>query len=183
MRFSLLGRRREAAAPLEQAAGSVRHDLVEAPRIPVPPAPVAPRTDLTLLLGRNIDDPFTREICREFGLRPAGSALSYQAPALGVSMVADELGTIATIYLHFNGDVGFAGYPGVIPGRGGTIAKRSSLWVALGRPDQSTDPRRDHGADQAGASDQWRFPTFTMHALYAVDNENLMRLTLRGFGG
>jgi hypothetical protein len=50
--------------------------------------------------------------------------------------------------------------------------------VALGRPDHSTDPNRD-SADEYGPSDQWRFPTFTMHALYALDNENLLRLTLR----
>jgi hypothetical protein len=84
------------------------------------------------------------------------------------------------IFLHFHGDAGFPPYPGPIPGRGGTIPKRSSLWVALGRPDQSTDPNRDRGEiDEYGPSDQWRFPTFTMHALYARDNENLLRLTLR----
>ncbi|MFF5290831.1 hypothetical protein [Paractinoplanes globisporus] len=160
-----------------------RHDPVEV-RIPAmapPPAPVAPRTDVTQLLGRHLGEPLTQDICREYSLSPAlgaGPARSYQAPSLGVSLLADDYGTIINIFLHFHGDLGFTPYPGPIPGRGGTIPKRSSLWVALGRPDQSTDPNRDR-VNEYGASDQWRFPTFTMHALYALDNEDLLRLTLR----
>lgn len=160
-----------------------RQDPIEV-RIPAmrpPPAQPSPRTDLTQLLGRSIADPFAQAICQEYGLLPAlgaGPARSFQAPSLGVSMVVDDLGVITMIFLHFHGDAGFEPYPGAIPGRGGTIPKRSSLWVALGRPDQSTDPNRDR-ANEYGASDQWRFPTFTMHALYATDNENLLRLTLR----
>jgi hypothetical protein len=160
-----------------------RQDPIEVRIPPMPPPPVrpAPRTDLTQLLGRAVADPFAQEICREYSLLPAlgaGPAHSYQSPSLGVSLLADDRGMVAMIFLHFHGDAGFEPYPGAIPGRGGTIPKRSSLWVALGRPDHSTDPHRDT-ADEYGPSDQWRFPTFTMHALYALDNENLLRLTLR----
>ena len=160
-----------------------RQDPIEVriPALPPPPVRPAPRTDLTQLLGRSMADPFAQALCQEYGLLPAlgaGPARSYQSPQHGVSMVADELGTVAMIFLHFHGDADFQPYGGVIPGRGGTIPKRSSLWVALGRPDQSTDPNRDR-VNEYGASDQWRFPTFTMHALYALDNENLLRLTLR----
>jgi hypothetical protein len=146
-----------------------------------PPPPSAARADVTQVLGRNLSDPFAQEICREYALLPAlgaGPARSYQSPSLGVSLLADDYGTVINIFLHFHGDLDFQPYRGPIPGRGGTIPKRSSLWVALGRPDQSTDPNRDR-INEYGASDQWRFPTFTMHALYALDNENLLRLTLR----
>jgi hypothetical protein len=160
-----------------------RHDPIEV-RLPERPPPTmrpSPRTDLTQLLGRHVTDPFTRSVCEEYSLLPAlgaGPARSFQAPSFGVSMLADDLGTVAMIFLHFHGDAGFEPYRGVIPGRGGTIGKRGSLWVALGRPDHSTDPHRDRN-DEYGPSDQWRFPTFTMHARYALDNENLLRLTLR----
>jgi hypothetical protein len=97
---------------------------------------------------------------------------------MGVEVAADENGTVQAILLHFHGDVGFEPYPGTIPGRGGTIAKRGSLWAALGRPDYSTDPQR-HELRGEGPSDQWRFPTFTMHAQYATDGENLLQLTLQ----
>jgi hypothetical protein len=30
-----------------------------------------------------------------------------------------------------------------------------------------------------GPADQWRFPTFVMHAQYAVDGENLLRMMLQ----
>jgi len=160
-----------------------RQDPIEVriPAIQPSPAPVAPRTDVTQLLGRHLGDPFAQDICREYALLPAlgaGRARSYQSPSLGVSLLADDYGTVINIFLHFHGDLDFEPYTGAIPGRGGTIPKRSSLWVALGRPDQSTDPNRDR-VNEYGASDQWRFPTFTMHALYALDNEDLLRLTLR----
>jgi len=151
------------------------------PQLPPPQLPTAVRTDVTQLLGRHLSDPFAQHICQEYALLPAlgaGTARSYQSPSLGVSLLADDYGTVLNIFLHFHGDLDFQPYPGPIPGRGGTIAKRSSLWVALGRPDQSTDPNRDR-VNEYGASDQWRFPTFTMHALYALDNEDLLRLTLR----
>jgi hypothetical protein len=160
-----------------------RQDPIEVriPPLQPPPPPAAPRVDVTQLLGRNLADPFAQEICREYALVPAlgaGPARSYQSPSLGVSLLADDYGTVINIFLHFHGDLDFQPYAGSIPGRGGTIPKRSSLWVALGRPDQSTDPNRDR-INEYGASDQWRFPTFTMHALYALDNEDLLRLTLR----
>jgi hypothetical protein len=180
--------RRTSSAPRHAALGQWQDQMQDqeppGARLPLPPPPPArpaPRTDLTQLLGRSIADPFALQICREYDLAPAlgaGPARSYQSPAFGVSLLADDPGTVTMIFLHFHGDAGFEPYPGVIPGRGGTIAKRSSLWVALGRPDQSTDPHRD-SAGEYGPSDQWRFPTFTMHALYALDNENLLRLTLR----
>ena len=136
---------------------------------------------MTQPLGRNLADPFAQDICREYELLPAlgaGPARSFPSPAPGVSLLADDHGTVIDIFLHFHGDLDFQPHAGTIPGRGGTIRKRGSRWVALGRPDQSTDPNRDR-IDEYGASDQWRFPTFTMHALYALDNENLLRLTLR----
>jgi hypothetical protein len=162
-----------------------RQDPIEVRLPAMQPPPVRPpaRTDLTQLLGRNIVETFVQEVCREYALLPAlgaGPARSYQSTGAGVSLLADDEGTVVMIFLHFHGDAGFDPYAGTIPGRGGTIPKRSSLWVSLGRPDQSTDPNRDRGdVDEYGPSDQWRFPTFTMHALYARDNENLLRLTLR----
>ncbi|GIF20445.1 hypothetical protein Ate02nite_31750 [Paractinoplanes tereljensis] len=130
---------------------------------------MAVRTDLTLLLGRHLGDYLTQEVLREWALLPglgAGPARSLLSPDLGVSLLADDYGRIAMIFLHFHGDAGFQPYPGAIPGRGGTIPKRNSLMAALGRPDP-------------GTTGQWSFPTFTMFAQYAADNENLLRLTLR----
>lgn len=188
----LPGRRASTSAPRhalpfsdEQPRSSQdeRQDPIEVRIPPIPPPPPRPavRTDVTQLLGRHLGDALAREICAEYSLSPSpghGPARSYLSPSLGVSLLADDYGTVINIFLHFHGDLGFTPYPGPIPGRGGTIPKRSSLWVALGRPDQSTDPNRDK-VNEYGASDQWRFPTFTMHALYALDNENLLRLTLR----
>jgi hypothetical protein len=172
---------RTAPPPRHAFAFPPEQPPLSVPVIPPPPPPPSARSDVTQLLGRNLADPFARDICREYALLPAlgaGPARSYQSPSLGVSLLTDEHGTVLTIFLHFHGDLDFQAYPGTIPGRGGTIPKRSSLWAALGRPDQSTDPHRDR-ITEYGASDQWRFPAFTMHALYALDNEDLLRLTLR----
>ncbi|GAA2628138.1 hypothetical protein [Paractinoplanes durhamensis] len=152
-----------------RSSEGVRQDPVEV-RIPaIPPPPLAPavRTDVTQLLGRNLADQFTQEVCREYAMVALPGGRHCQSAELGVSLGADELGTVVAIALHFHGDNGFRPYPGTIPGRGGTIPKRGSLHAALGRPDPGQP------------FDQWRFPTFTMYALYAADNENLMRLTLR----
>lgn len=177
------GRRQAEHGPLHaqpRSSQPQRRDPVET-RIPPAPPPVvrhAPRTDLTQLLGRSLAEPFVRNVCREFLLAPAlgaGQIRVLQSVEMGVEVGTDDYGRVTAIVLHFHGDGGFAPYPGTIPGRGGTIAKRGSLWAALGRPDYSTDPDRHQ---QQGASDQWRFPTFLMHAQYALDGENLLRLTL-----
>jgi hypothetical protein len=149
------------------------------PSRPPPPAPPPPRTDLTLLLGRNLVEPLIQDVCREYALLPAlgaGPPRLYRSPGLGVELAADGQGTVMAIQLHFHGDDEFAPYRGPIPGRGSTIPRRSSMWASLGRPDHSTDPHRDR---DLGAADQWRFPTFLMHAEYALDGDNLLRLTLR----
>ena len=170
----LPGRRSPAIAPAPRHALAEPVAAVTAPPAPRPvPRPV-PRTDITLLLGRNLMDPYTEEIFREYALRPVGGF--YEAPELGVQLAVDAQGTVVAIQLYFQAGEGFEPYPGSIPGRGGTIGKRGSMWASLGRPDQSTDPHRDH---QIGAADQWRFPTFLMHAQYAMDGDNLLRLTLR----
>src|ERR1044071_1508395 len=154
-----------------------RHDPIETRIPPVPPPPVrpAPRTDLTHLLGLSLVEPYTREVLREYRLAPplgAGPVRTLQSYEMGVELAADDYGTVYAIMLHFHGDGGFEPYPGTIPGRGGTIAKRGSLWAALGRPDHSTDPDRHEHRGEVGPADQWRFPTFVMHAQYAVDGEN-----------
>jgi hypothetical protein len=131
------------------------------------------------LLGRSILEQYTQVVCREYGLVAMPGARVYQSRELGVELAVDDQGTVRVILLYFRGINGFGAYPGPIPGRAGTIAKRSHLWAALGRPDESTDPNREQHAGEFGPADQWRFPTFDMHAQYAVDGEALLRLTLR----
>jgi hypothetical protein len=140
---------------------------------------VVPRGDLTRLLGRSLLEGPALEVCREYGLTARPGARLYESREHGVEVAVDEYDRVHAIRLHFGADGGFHPYPGAIPGRGGTIARRGSMWAALGRPAQSTDPFRDRGrAGTHGPADEWQFPTFVMHAQYALDGEHLRWLTL-----
>jgi hypothetical protein len=146
-------------------------------RVPVQPD-VVPRSDLTRLLGQSLLEGHALEVCREYALAARPGARFYESREHGVEVAVDEYGRVIAIRLHFGGVGGFRPYPGAIPGRGGTIPRRSSMWAALGRPAQSTDPFRDRGSGTHGPADEWQFPTFVMHAQYALDGEHLRWLTL-----
>jgi hypothetical protein len=137
---------------------------------------VVPRSDLTRLLGQSLLEGHALEVSREYRLTARPGARFYESREYGVEVAVDEYGRVIAIRLHFGVDEGFRPYPGVIPGRGGRIARRSSMWAALGRPAQSTDPFRESG--DHGPADEWQFPTFVMHAQYALDGEHLRWLTL-----
>ncbi|MBM2621370.1 hypothetical protein JIG36_38295 [Actinoplanes sp. LDG1-06] len=136
---------------------------------------VVPRSDLTQLLGQNLLEGQALAVSREYGLMATQGARTYESREFGVRVAVDEYDTVSWVMLHFNGDSGFQAFRGAIPGRGGTIPRRSSLWAALGRPAQSTDPSRTGRGDVA---DEWVFPWFVMHAQYAPEGEMLLRLTL-----
>ena len=113
---------------------------------PPPPPPAAPRADVTQLLGRDLANPFAQEICREYALLPAlgaGPARSYQSPSLGVSLLADDYGTVINIFLHFHGDLDFQPYAGIV------VALIGAVLVFMGmnrRPATTVDvtpPRQD----------------------------------------
>jgi hypothetical protein len=151
------------------------------------PAGVPPsgRPELTELLGRTVLQARTQQICREYGLIPrsgatAGSGLSrsYLARDAGVEIAADAHGTVITVFLHFHGDDGFTSYRGEIPGGAGDVPRRAALWAALGRPGESGDPYRDEFLGDYGPWDRWALTTCTLHAQYALDGENLHRITL-----
>jgi hypothetical protein len=151
------------------------------------PAPAAAgprrvgRTDLTLLLGRSVLETRVQRICEEYGLLPAsGAALSrsYLARETGVELGADAHGTVTAVFLHFHGDDGFAPYQGEIPGGGGHVPRRSSLWAMLGHPEESGDPYRDRFLGDYGPWDTWLLTGFALHAQYATDAETLDRITL-----
>jgi hypothetical protein len=149
------------------------------------PAPAAARrvgrTDVTQLLGRSVLEARTQRICAEYGLVPSsGAALSrsYLARETGVELAADAHGTVTTVFLHFHGDDGFEAYRGEIPGGGGHVARRSSLWAMLGRPDETGDPYRDRFLGDYGPWDRWLLTSFTLHAQYATDAETLDRITV-----
>ncbi|MBL7258338.1 hypothetical protein [Paractinoplanes lichenicola] len=131
--------------------------------------------DVTQLLGQNLLEGPALAVSRAYGLMATQGARTYQSREFGVQVGVDDYDRVTWVMLHFNGDYGFQPYRGAIPGRGGTIARRSSLWASLGRPTQSTDPNR---TNVAGAADEWVFPWFVMHAQYADDGEMLLRLTL-----
>ncbi len=136
---------------------------------------VVPRSDLTQLLGQNLLEGQALTVSREYGLMATPGARTYESREHGVSVGVDEYDRVTRVVLHFDDRTGFRPFRGVIPGRGGTIGRRTSLWAALGRPTQSTDPdRTQHG----GAADEWAFPWFVMHAQYAPDGEHLLRLVL-----
>ena len=141
------------------------------------------RTELTELLGRTVLQARTQQICREYGLIPragAGSGLSrsYLARDAGVEIAADTHGTVITVFLHFHGDDGFTSFRGQIPGGAGNVPRRAALWAALGRPGESGDPYRDQFLGAYGPWDRWALATCTLHAQYALDGENLHRITL-----
>ncbi len=156
-----------------------------------PLTPPARRTDLIELLGRTVLQARTQQICREYGLIPhaatgparsgparSGPARSYLARDEGVEIAADAHGTVTTVFLHFHGDDGFASYHGEIPGGGGTIPRRAALWAELGRPDVSGDAYRERFLGDFGPWDRWLLPACLLHAQYALDGENLHRVTL-----
>ncbi|WP_250037965.1 hypothetical protein [Paractinoplanes maris] len=138
---------------------------------------VVPRSDLTQLLGQNLLEGRALAVSREYGLMATQGARRYESRDHGVSLAVDEHDRVAWIMLHFTDDAGFQPYRGAIPGRGGTIARRTSLWAALGRPTTSTDPDRTHH-DTTGPTDEWAFPWFVLHAQYAPDGETLLRVVL-----
>jgi hypothetical protein len=154
-------------------------------RRPVP-APVSEdRPELTELLGRTVLQARTQQICRDYGLIPrtgpdtgSGLSRSYLARDAGVEIAADTHGTIITVFLHFHGDDGFTSYRGEIPGGAGDVPRRAALWAALGRPASSGDPYRDPFLGDYGPWDRWTLTTCTLHAQYALDGENLHRVTL-----
>ncbi len=139
------------------------------------PPNVVPRSDLTRMLGQNLLEGPALAISREYGLKARPGARSYVSLEHGIEVTVDDQERVAWVMLHFHGDYGFRPYRGAIPGRGGSIARRSSLWAALGRPTCSNDPNR---TQHEGATDEWAFPWFVMHAQYGPDGETLLRLVL-----
>jgi hypothetical protein len=145
----------------------------------------AGRCDLAGLLGRSVLEAWVQQVCREYGLIPrtgaaVGSGLSraYLARDAGVELAADAHGTVIAVFLHLQGDDGFASYTGEIPVVGGTFPRRASLWAALGRPCASADPYRDPFLGAYGPSDTWPFPQFVLDAQFDLDGDYLHRVTL-----
>jgi hypothetical protein len=141
------------------------------------------RPEVTDLLGRSVLQARTQQICRDHGLIPrtgtgSGLSRSYLARDAGIEIAADTHGTIITVFLHFHGDDGFTSYRGEIPGGAGDVPRRAALWAALGRPGSSGDPYRDPFLGDYGPWDRWALPVCTLHAQYALDGENLHRVTL-----
>ncbi|NMO57666.1 hypothetical protein HH310_41685 [Actinoplanes sp. TBRC 11911] len=128
---------------------------------------VVPRSDLTQLLGQRLLEGHALEVCREYRLVARAGALFYENRDLGVEVAVDQENRVAYVTLHFRGDQGFRPYQGMLPGRGGTIAKKMSLWGALGRPWRS-----------AGGVDEWVFPGFVMQAQYERDDDHVLRINI-----
>lgn len=155
------------------------------PRHPSAAQPGDDRPELTELLGRTVLQARTQQICRAYGLIPrngatvgSGLSRSYLARDAGVEIAVDAHGTVVTVFLHFHGDDGFTSYRGAIPGGAGDVPRRAALWAALGRPGESGDPYRDQFLGDYGPWDRWALPACTLHAQYALDGENLHRITL-----
>jgi hypothetical protein len=142
---------------------------------PEPSPAVPPVTDL---LGRSVLEARTQHICRAYGLVPRSGGLSrcYLAREAGLEIAADASGVVTTVFLHFDGDDGFAPFHGEIPA-GGSVPRRAGLWAALGRPDESGDPRQDTLLGDYGPWDRWLLPDYLLHARYALDGQNLCRVT------
>jgi hypothetical protein len=128
---------------------------------------VVPNSDLTLLLGQRLLEGRALDVCREYRLVARAGALFYENRELGVEVAVDQENRVAYVTLHFRGDMGFRPYQGVIPGRGGSIPRKMSLWAALGRPWRSS-----------GGMDEWVFPGFMMQAQYEPDDDHLLRINL-----
>jgi hypothetical protein len=148
-------------------------------------AAAADRPDLSTILGRSVLEARTQQICRAYGLIPrsgpatgSGLSRSYLARDAGVEIAADAYGVVTTVFLHFHGDDGFASFHGEIPGGAGSVPRRAALWAALGRPEVSGDPYRDRFLGDLGPWDRWPAAGFVLHAQYALDGENLHRITL-----
>jgi hypothetical protein len=141
------------------------------------PAPDTPA--LTDLLGRSVLEARTQRICRAYGLVPRSGGLSrcYLAREAGLEIAADTSGVVTTVFLHFDGDDGYTPYHGEIPGGGGSVPRRAGMWASLGRPDQSGEPRHDPVLGDYGPWDRWLLPGFVLHARYALDGQNLCRVT------
>ena len=143
------------------------------------------RTDLSGVLGHLILEPVAEQVCREYGLEPRGEdpatglAKAYLGYAAGVELTADGLGRIITVFLHFHGDDGFTSYRGGIPGAGDAEPTRSGLRAALGEPAGADEPYADRFLGDFGPCDHWVFPSFVLHAQYALDAERLHRITLK----
>jgi hypothetical protein len=145
----------------------------------------ADRPDLSTILGRSVLEARTQQICRAYGLIPrsgpatgSGLSRSYLARDAGVEIAADAHGVVTTVFLHFHGDDGFTSFHGEIPGGAGTVPRRAALWAALGRPEASGDPYTDRFLGDFGPWDRWPVAGFVLHAQYALDGENLHRITL-----
>lgn len=152
-----------------------------------PPAPgpllrsTAGAGDLGDLLGRTVLAARTQQICRAHGLMPAaGSGLSrsYVARDRGIEVTADQRGTVVAVFLHFDAADGFTPYHGEIPGGAGSIPRRAGLWASLGRPDESGGPFHVEHLGDYGPWDKWLLPRYVFNAQYALDGENLYRVTL-----
>ncbi|MET8151952.1 hypothetical protein ACIBSW_09060 [Actinoplanes sp. NPDC049668] len=163
------------------------YDAMPARRAPARPDQSGPvrRTDLTVLLGRTVLEARVQQVCREYGLIPrsgpdtgSGLSRSYLARAAGVELAADTHGVVTTVFLHFHGDDGFTSYSGEIPGGAGSVPRRAHLWAMLGRPDEQGEPYRDRFLGDYGPWDRWVLAGFVLHAQFAVDAENLDRVTL-----
>jgi hypothetical protein len=142
------------------------------------PAATPERAELTELLGRSVLAARTQRICRAYGLVPRSGGLSrcYLARDAGLEIAADSYGVVTTVFLHFDGEDGFEPYRGEIPG-GGSLPRRAGLWAALGRPDESGEPRRDPLLGDYGPWDRWLLRDCLLHAQYALDGQNLRRIT------
>jgi hypothetical protein len=179
------GRARYGTPPGARNGGSgipLHHPAHRANTDPVGPPSPRPTggADLADLLGRTVLEEHTQRICRDHGLLPHGPALSrsYLNRAAGLEIAADTHGLVTTVFLHFNGDDGFAPFHGEIPGGAGTATRRAALWAALGRPDDAGDAYRDRFLGDFGPWDRWLLPICTLHSQYALDGENLHRITL-----
>jgi hypothetical protein len=143
------------------------------------PSAAPEQAELTELLGRSVLEARTQRICRAYGLVPRSGGLSrcYLARSAGLELAADSSGVVTTVFLHFDGDDGFTPYHGEIPGGGGSVPRRAGLWAALGRPDQSGEPRQDPLLGDYGPWDRWLLPDYRLHAQYTLDGQNLGRIT------
>jgi hypothetical protein len=141
--------------------------------------PALTRPEPTDLLGRSVLEARTQRICLAYGLVPRSGGLSrcYLAHEAGLEIAADPHGVVTTVFLHFDPEDGFTPYHGEIPGGGGSVPRRAGLWASLGRPDTGGEPFRDPMLGDFGPWDRWPLPHYVLHAQYALDGQNLYRVT------